>query len=204
MIQILNNDESNKPVDWTNEKNIIKHKIGYGAIDYKWRENTENATVITNKYATYNGDFVRATGDALFPYTPANYGITWLSAHLEAWNRQYAGYASAGVRIKGRKNDGRWRDDAMTYAGFTWEGRGRYWFGASGGWQSWFFNAGSEYGSNTDKVGETCFYCVGLGCLVEVDYIEADFTYEDTEGRNLPRVYRYDERFTGLGVSRIW
>ena len=124
----------------------------------------------------------RFTGKSTRKITPYSYA-PHLSAHLVAWNRTYVLYASVGVRIKGRKNDGGWRDDKMWYARVDYTAKVRN--SAIGG--SYQLENGGKSGTNTKSVSKTIKW--GSLAQFEVEFIDARFKYED-DGN--PRVTMYE------------
>ena len=147
----------------------------------------------TRKYEPYNGDFM-----IWDPYAGWNgewkvydINVTHLSAHIEAWNRTYLTYASAGLRIKGRKLDGgSWRDDTMWYASIDYECKGHMVIGGVPTVEE--IRTGFKSGTNEKDVEKTIFWAAGIGAWIDIDYFNGDYGYEDD---GYPRVYRFNEYF---------
>ena len=86
-------------MSWDKNELITRTPIVYGKEDYAL-EGQNNARTDLRKFAPYDGDFVYDAPGWPVQYLPYDINVGWLSAHIEAWNRTYAVYASAGLRIK--------------------------------------------------------------------------------------------------------
>lgn len=185
LVKDLGEKRSFQNIDWNKDENIKRHKILYGKGDYYYNKlyPSNNSRKVRIKDRPYgdNSEFVDANGD------PVNETEN-LSCYLEAWNRSYLFYASAGLTIRGRKNDGGWRDDKMWYARIDYEARGRSTVPS----QPWTIRSGSAAESNHKDVQAVIFYVSGPGTALDIDYFDADFTYEDD---GYPRVYRYNVHY---------
>ena len=140
-----------------NLKAVVAHEIKFG--------NAENASNL------------RFQGKSTRKKTPYSYA-THLSAHLEAWDRTYALYASVGIRIKGRKKKRRkWKDDEMWFAEVTW--RAFTEVCSASGCSGKSLLTGTSSGRNTKSVSKTINYAAGVGVWHVTEYIEGDFRYND-------------------------
>ena len=102
-----------------------------------------------------------------------------LSAHLKAWNVSYAYYASCGIRITGRKYDGKWKDDAMWWAKVDGCARiNSCIYTACSGYYTVCGNAEGTNKINVDKTLEYWVYPLSGGILF-CDYVHADYYYTD-------------------------
>ncbi|SNR16058.1 DUF4848 domain-containing protein [Tenacibaculum jejuense] len=105
------NNIKNNELAWLNKDNLKSYAIDFGNDDNSLLKRED-----LQKTEPYDGDFFNLNG------TRANLGVTHLSAHLIGWNRGYVGYASVGIKIKGRKKKRRkWKDDEMWFAGIAYE-----------------------------------------------------------------------------------
>lgn len=95
-----------------------------------------------------------------------------ISAHLQAWSVNYLAYASAGIRIKGRKlKNGNWKNDKMWYAKVD---------GCAEGFannQGPFFECGSKSKENKKRVEKVLI--MTIPGTINTDRIECTYTYED-------------------------
>lgn len=140
-----------------NLKRVVAHEIKFGV-------------AAQNFNARFQGKSTRKKT----PYSNA----THLSAHLEAWDRTYALYASVGIRIKGRKKKRRkWKDDDMWFAQVDWRAYTEVCSGT--GCSGKTLLTGSQSGRNTKSVSKTISYAGGIGVWHVTDYIEGDFQYND-------------------------
>ncbi|OJJ22600.1 hypothetical protein BKI52_07935 [marine bacterium AO1-C] len=122
---------------------------------------------------SFNARFQGKSTRKKTPYSNA----THLSAHLEAWDRTYALYASVGIRIKGRKKKRRkWKDDEMWFAEVTWRA---YTEACVPSCTGKALLTGTKSGTNTKSVSKTINYAAGTGAWHVTDYIEGDFRYND-------------------------
>ena len=137
---------------------------------FKIRKGIKDNTLIQTRVG--EGKYTRKKS----PYV--DIGVKHLSAHLIAWHRTYAGYASIGVRIKGRKLKRRkWRNDKMWYASLEYT--------ASISIQQNLLPyttellTGFKSRRNKKRVGKVIKFMSYIGKWYEVNFIDCKFEYHD-------------------------
>ncbi|MEM6829534.1 MAG: hypothetical protein AAF551_03395 [Bacteroidota bacterium] len=160
-------------MDWSGVAATKKIPIYFGENDYSHSQNLDNARKDDPiKLEPYDGDFVTATGGRIR-------GIRHLSAHIISWNRTYFAYASAGLRIKGRKKDGRkWRDDKMHYAAISYLGNATI-ITPDGTRIDQPDKIGRKDGRDKKSISKTIYSSPGIDHKFDEVRFDADFTYED-------------------------
>ena len=154
--------------NWDKKDAVKSFDIYYADNDYLNPMNSNSRTDFLYSRKPYDGEFVYINNVLVY----VNLGVTHLSAHMIGWNRGYVGYATFGVKIKGRKKRrGKWGNDDMHYASINYDA----W--AIGDFGDLREEVGFKSGTNQSDVQKTIFW--KIGGRYSQGHIAADFEYED-------------------------